>query len=225
MPTPSARDHLRAGLLAALLLSHGLVALPLGPRVTAKSIAEPRAQREVDGWMALAGPLGFSREGFIDTVIAGSDLLVSTDRRVVGPMAKRWKLLGIGQAWALFAVPIDTPRTLEVSGIDAQGRHLLYRRHDPEHAVLADVFGYRRVRGVYDRGKRTRSYRELATWTAATLMAQDPGLVSVEMLQRERLVGAPGEVEHPRPKPTLRHTIARDGLEGLGATEDPGLVE
>lgn len=212
MDRPRPWAHVRAALLLLLIASHAAIALPFGPKVTAKSIAKPDAQREVDAWMRLAGPLGFSREGFEETVITVSDWLVSTDKRWVGPMAKRFRRLGLGQAWALFAVPSDTPRRLEVRGISKRDRVLLYRRQDPDHDALADVFGYRRIRGIYDKGKRTGTYRRLFEWSAAQLFLADPSLRVIEMVQRERLVGAPHEGLPDTETSALRHTVRRDEL-------------
>jgi len=162
--------------------------------------------------MRLAGPLGFTREGFEQTVIEASDWLVRTDRAWVGPITRSFKQVGLGQAWALFAVPSDTPRRLEVRGVSAEDRVLLYRRQDPEHDALGPVFGYRRVRGIYDKGKRTGAYRRLFEWSAAQLFLAHPGLTLVEMVQRERLVGAPHEGLPDTERSTLRHSITQDAL-------------
>lgn len=212
MPAPTRRAHVRAALLLLLIVAQALIALPFGPKVTAKTISTPAAQREVDAWMRLAAPLGFTREGFEAAIIEGSRILVDGDRVYISPITRQFKQVALGQAWALFAVPTDTPRRLEVRGVTDTDRLLLYKRHDPEHQSLGSVFNYRRVRGIYDKGKRTGAYRRLFEWSAARMFQEDPSLQVVEMIQRERRVGAPWEDLPTSETTTLRHTIRRDEL-------------
>lgn len=193
--------QIRTALLTVVIVSHGIVALPIGPPVTDKSLNSERGRAEVDAWMRIAGPLGFSREGFVDAVKLWSERLVATDRLLTSPIKPVMRLTRTGQSWALFATPDDDPQCLEIRGVTASGdTRLLYRRLDPDHTFLRPQLDFRRVRGVYDLTGTSKParYKNFAAWAGAAALAAYPDLEAVEIAQKRTYTTLPGAPRDPR---------------------------
>lgn len=190
----------RAGLLALVIGAHGIVALPIGPRVTLDSLRSERGASEVDAWMKLAAPLGFTRESFEETVVRWSTRLVDADAFITAPIKKVLHVFGQGQSWGLFASTDRDPQRLEVRGIRADGTEVvLYRRRDADARFLGEVLDYRRVRGVYDLGSKTLPprYKNLCKWVAQRAFAAYPDLTEVKITQVLIQVRLPSEPPDP----------------------------
>lgn len=211
---------IRAALLLAVILAHGVVAIPSGPRVTAASLRTEAAQREVEVWMRLAGPLGFSREGFEATVITASDRWVSANEVVSKPIRAVLRVFRQGQSWGLFAATDRDPLRLEVRGRTADGtERLLYRRLSREHTFLRPWLDFRRVRGVFDLSSKTLPprYKNFGRWVAARAFEAHPDLVEVTVTQVEFQVRLPHEPPDPSTREKYTMVLQRDDLT-LGAT-------
>ncbi len=201
------RDHLRAAVLAVVLLAHGLVSMPWGPPITAENLAKPKNQEQVDAWMLLVGPIGLSRATFERLLIDVSAWIVEVDDAVTAPIKPVLHALGTGQAWALFAAPDRTPTRLvvDVQGPDGLDRTVL-RVLDPELRWRHSQLRWRRVRGCYDNlgEKPTRTYSNLARWIAARAFEDFPDAASVEIKLVSTTSRAFGDTSL-RPPPKVEH--------------------
>ncbi len=206
----------RAGLLLLVIGAHLLVALPIGPRVTRSSLKSDVGQSEVDVWMRLAGPLGFTRQGFEETVLTWSDRLVTTDEMITAPVRAVLRVFRQGQSWGLFAGTDRTPQRIEVRGKTADGAEvLLYRRLDPEHDFLRPWLDFRRVRGVYDLSGKSvpPRYKNFCSWVADRAFAAYPELVEVTVTQVQIEVRLPSEPPDPRTKDMYTQVRTRHSVD------------
>lgn len=197
----------RAALILVVVVAHGLVAIPIGPRTTAESLATEHGRREIDVWMRLAGPLGFTREGFEDVVVTWSDRLVTADDLLTKPIKKVLHVFGQGQAWALFAGTDRDPIRLEVVGRRSDGAEvLLYRRLEGSARFLSPVLDYRRVRGVYDLSSKSLPprYKNFCRYVARRAFETYPDLTEVTVRQAEVQVRLP----HEAPDPSVSYKYA-----------------
>lgn len=220
MTSSSPWSTIRAALLLVVVVAHGLVAIPVGPRTTEESLDTEHGRREIDVWMRLAGPLGFSREGFESFVVTWSDRLVAADDLVTKPIKSVLHVFGQGQAWALFAGTDRDPQRLEVIGRRSDGADvLLYRRLDPSARFLSRVLDFRRVRGVYDLSSKSLPprYKNLCRWIARRAFERYPDLTRVTVRQARIQVRLP----HEPPDPTVTYVLAlgfdRDAVLGRKA--------
>src|SRR5688572_23617074 len=110
-------SHLRAALIGLALLGHGIYALPLPRRITHEDMAKPDHQRDLDlwsGWMEqLRIPL--ERDDLQRIAVEGSTALAGLHQSLKTPFAPLFKLVGVNQAWALFASATTHPDRLVVS--------------------------------------------------------------------------------------------------------------
>lgn len=204
--------HWRTLLITLVLASHLLVALPIKKPITPETLDDPQHQQEVDRWMRLFGPLGLTRPTLVQGLIQITRVLWDADRALVEPMTRLWRHLELGQAWSLFAIPTEQPRTLEIYVEDRAGRHLHHRTGEVEDPELAPWLGYRRIRGIYDTRHRTSSYRKLSEHVSRKLMTERPDLTAVVLQQQQRSVGTPGEVFPDTTQTLLVHRTPRHRL-------------
>jgi hypothetical protein len=209
--------HLRALLIALVLVANGIVALPFGPRVTKASLARPEARIEVDAWMGFASRLGLSRQEFEQLLIRESDRLVDWDETLTAPFKSFMGWTKTGQSWGLFAVPDADPMRFTVLGVDESGEErVLYRRLDGEHAFLRGALDFRRVRGVYDCGGSRKTlpprYQNLAKWVARQAFAAHPDLARVVVLQTETRTTLPWQDPDPKLVERYRLTFSREDV-------------
>jgi hypothetical protein len=127
--------------------------------------------------------------GLVDTlgIPLTRDQVKGISQTVGGRVGRaRWRLMrhfkplfvitGTGQGWALFATPDSYPQRLEVwIGVGDEERRVSCRA-DARYPYLADVFAFRRVRGVFDgvSGKPKGTYRRFTKWVATRALADFP---------------------------------------------------
>lgn len=197
--SPGRVAHLRAGLIAVVLLVHGVVALPIGPKITEASIASERGQRQFLAWHALVAPLGVDTDTFARWLIDGSSVLVDVDRALTSPVRPLFRLTGTGQAWALFASEDRDPHRLVVRVRHGEGTpwETVFRQLDPAHGHpwIGSHVGFRRHRGLWDgQGKyASKPYRLFGRSLSEAIFAEDPSVSHVELHLERSCVAAPGE--------------------------------
>lgn len=222
-PSATRWPQIRAAILAIVVGSQLLLALPIGPKVTEKGLKSERGKAEVDVWMSVVGPLGLSRTQFEDLVLWWSATLVDTDKKVTAPIKAVTKHLRTGQSWALFAGTDPTPLVFEVIGFDDAGQQrVLFRRLDPDATWRIGQFDYRRVRGVFDLSKKGMPprYTNFARWAADHAFADFPELKTVVVRQTEIGVVLPWEPPSDHHDVRYRKVFRRDGLPGDGDEPD-----
>ena len=160
--------HVRAGLVALAILVGLIDGCPI-----------PSSKRVPEGWAD--GVKSWSR----------------ARRIVMTPFKPLGELLRLRQTWKLFpTAKIDQHRMwveARKSGTK-DSWELLYRPHDPDHALWADRIEYRRLRGVWNPGtKGTRTgYGPFVEWLGGEIFEhrEDVDRVRVRM---EKITIDPGE--------------------------------
>jgi hypothetical protein len=84
----------------------------------------------------------------------------------------------IGQRWTLFSTTGGIRYRMEIAARERRGKRwkLLYRAQDPEHAFMAPLLEYRRVRNGWNPNRRgiKQSYAPFALWAARTILESEP---------------------------------------------------
>lgn len=180
-------SQIRAVFIAVFLVIHGIYIFPAPRELKRDELGDPPVVEELDRWYALIDGLGLpiSRDRFEDEVVTWSARLSGAHRLLKVPFKPMMDLTGTGQGWALFAAPDTHPQRLVIEGRRHGGDwEMLYRRIDPEHALLDPVFRYRRVRGVYDGTSRRagRTYKYFTRFAARRVFEVRPDLSQVRVV-------------------------------------------
>ena len=84
----------------------------------------------------------------------------------------------IGQRWTLFSTTGGIRYRLEIEARSRRSKRwtLLYRAQDPEHAFMARLLDYRRVRNGWNPSRHgiKQSYDPFAFWISRTILASEP---------------------------------------------------
>lgn len=217
MPPLSRRAHVRAVVIAVVLLANLLVALPLPHSVKRSSFDEPVAKEEMQKLSALAASVGVTltpkelADLFYDTGVP----LVALHTSLVAPMKPLNRVLGTGQAWGLFTYPDTFPHRFVIEARTAGGPwERLYAGLDPDHTFLVDVWTYRRVRGVYD-GNTTKpvaSWDNLTHWAAARVFEAHPAYDTVRVYFERFHTVPPGGKQDPEIVPRQMRTYHKEAM-------------
>ena len=198
--TPRSRwEHARAGVIALVLLAHGIYALPLPPGVSERRVAEAPFQRDLDPWLHLFALLHLpvDRPALQTFVVRSSSALHTLHTTLKAPFAPAMDLVGANQAWALFAATTVTPDRLEVAIRRGGSRkwEVVLRRLDPCCTWREPMLEYRRIRGVWDgmREAPRAGYKGLTKWIAARAFDDFPDATEVRVRLVRRTLSLPGD--------------------------------
>lgn len=168
--------RLRAALITVLLLTQGMVALPLPRSVKREDFDQPVAREELQKWVDVAGGVGvqITREELADRFTAYGSSLGAMRKSMIAPMKPWLRLTGTGQSWGLFTYPDTFPHKLVIEARTGGSWETLYGGLDPDHRFLRNILIYRRVRGVYDgnTGKPGPSWENFTRWAANRAFAE-----------------------------------------------------
>jgi len=149
----------RALLIGASLVLGGIDGLPI-------TRAEASAK--------LPRPLRWARESLREVRAA-----------ILAPLSFVSEGLRVQQRWELFTSSREERFRLwiEARATDDEPWRLLYRAHDPEHALFAPVLQYRRVRASWNPSRRgaRAGYPWFVTWVARRVFEGDPRLQTVRV--------------------------------------------
>lgn len=160
--------HVRAGLVALAILVGLIDGCPIPP---AKSV-RPEWADDIKAW-------------------------ARTRRLVMTPFKPVGELFRLRQTWKLFPTAKLQQHRMWVEARKTGTKddwELLYRPHDPDHALHADRIEYRRLRGVWNPGtKGTRSgYGPFVEWLAGEIFQARSDVDRVRVRQ-EKITIDPGE--------------------------------
>lgn len=210
-PPPDRPAKLRAALLAAVLLVHGVAASPLPSSVDTSALNGPIGREELGRWVGILGGLGVqtTREELVTRLVAAGEAGAAVRNAVVKPFAPVMRLTGTGQAWGLFTYPNTLPHTLVIAAERGGQWEELYRALDPEHAFLEPQLTYRRMRGVYDdnASKVRPSYDNFTRWVGRQVFAAYPDATRVKVYMERRHVLPPGQPPDPEVKIRLSKVL------------------
>jgi hypothetical protein len=203
--------YVRAALITALLVVHGLAAAPVPHVVTKRDLANPVAAEEVARWAERLTALGYTigKDELAQRVMDITAVIGGTHRRMLLPFRPLFKYTGTNQGWGLFANPDIFPSRLEIRARRGEDWQTVYLRLDPQHTWARDVLTFRRIRGIYEAngdGKRPNApYKRFAAWISKRLMEADPAVEEVEVRMLRTHTTLRGQRPDPRAEP--RHPI------------------
>lgn len=189
------RDDVRAAAILVMVGVQAVGALPVPPAVRAHDPAIRDEATRVGALFAAVG-VDTSGEALSRRARAVVARYAAARATLLGPLRPFFRLTGTGQAWGLFAYPDRYPVRLVVEGRAGEGEWTrLYAAHDPEATFGADVFTYRRIRGVYDGNaeRGTRVWERFCTWAALEVFAARPEVTEVRVSFRRVHTFEPGE--------------------------------
>ena len=215
--------HLRAALLFLALLGNVIYALPLPAPVSAVEIEREGRQRDIEiwlGWLNSAG-IAVTHEDLEEGVVAFTGTSGAVHKTLKRPFKPLFDLVGVNQAWALFASATIRPDRLvvEIERAPGSGWVTIERRLDPCCTWRDPQLRYRRIRGVWDSQKDTMraGYKGLTKWIAREALLEHPEA------QRVRISLEQVESTYPwEPKKTaveMRHERVHR-RDAIFATED-----
>lgn len=212
--TSSRAAALRALAITAVLVIHGLFALPVPDVLTERDLAAPDAREETARWRDGLSAIGVDvdAETFDRWLLTWSARIAGPFRAIKRRLRPALTLTGTGQGWPLFAVPLTTPSHFEVLAVTPTGRVRMYRTLDADHAWRAPQLRHRRVRGLWDAERAGPGYEGLTRWIAAGVLADraDATAVIVRLLRvHTTLPGAPAD---PAETPHRGRRVTRDEL-------------
>lgn len=100
----------------------------------------------------------------------------------------------VWQRWSVFSTTggIRYRMWVQARAAADQDWTLLYRAHDPEHDLLGDTLGYRRVRNVYNPSRSIgakSTYPAFASWVAHEIFEREPRFAEVRVgMERGRIL-------------------------------------
>lgn len=200
---------IRAALLLVVIAVNLFAAAPLPKSVKRSQYDTPMAKEELGRWVDLLAGVGVhaTRDELIEVSYTSGAALAAVRRAGIAPFDTIFRVTGTGQGWGLFTYPDSFPHRLTVwarSGKESAWQ-VLFAGLDPKHDWNADVFTYRRIRGVYDSqtSKPGSSYDAFARWVAERAFADFPNADQVRVGFVRAHITEPGRAEDP--ETILRH--------------------
>jgi hypothetical protein len=107
-------------------------------------------------------------------------------------------LFGVSQRWSVFSTTggVRYRMWVEARAASDPTWTLLYRVHDPEHAFLGDMLGYRRVRNVYNPSRSIGAksmYPAFVSWVAREIFEREPRFDEVRVAMERGQILPRGE--------------------------------
>ncbi|MDP2306016.1 MAG: hypothetical protein Q8P18_08310 [Pseudomonadota bacterium] len=183
-PSFRVRDHVRAVVIALVLVVNGLAASPMPKSVKRSHFETAIAIEELDRWVGILGSVGLTltRPELTEHTYAVGKFFAELRGTLVGPFKGWFRVTGTGQGWGLFTYPDSYPHQLVIevrsaSGAGPEGEwRTVYAALDPDAAWHRSHLVYRRVRGVYDGNTRKpgASYDNFVAWAGKQALVEFP---------------------------------------------------
>ena len=209
----SPRDHVRAALIAVVLLVHGIAASPLPRSVKRSQFESAIAKEELDRWVGLLGAawVTVTRAELADRSFAFGEQLVALRTFLLGPVRPWFRVSGTGQSWGLFTYPDSWPHQLVVEIRVGKEWRTVFAGLDEEADWSRALLAYRRVRGVYDGNtyRPTKTYEHFAKWIGGRALADFPEARQARVKFIRYHTRAPGQPPDPERSEKLVRLVDR----------------
>lgn len=210
---------IRAGLIAFVLLVHGVLVFPVPSNVPENSFDNRIAKVELARWSEIAASVGLelAPEQIGDGLITIGQAIAQKKKAVLKPFRPILRTTGTGQAWGLFTYPNTRPNQLVISMREetSAGWQPLYEALDEDLDWHEAHFRYRKVRGVYDdnASKVRASYDNFCHWVAREVFAEHPDAIQVRVHMVQTTTTTPGEEPDETRRVRLVRVVKRKDLE------------
>ena len=207
------RDHVRAALIAATLLVHGIAASPLPKSVKRANFDSEMATEEFDRWVGILRGVGIrtTRKALADDAYASGVVLADLRGFLLGPFRPWFRISGTGQAWGLFTYPDSFPHQLVIEVREQGAWRAVFKALDPDAHWQRELLAYRRVRGVYDGNtqKPGPSYTHFVTWIGHRALEDFPTADAARVGFLRFHTRAPGEPADPSVEAKFQRVVER----------------
>ncbi|TNE90683.1 MAG: hypothetical protein EP330_07590 [Deltaproteobacteria bacterium] len=191
------KAEIRAGLIAVVLLSQALAAIPNPPKLADNALTDPLARDELEGWVKTVGYVGWNPtpEELLTFAQDWVERLKSWRKAAIAPFQPVLQFTGTGQGWGLFAFPDQRPYRFEIAVLEpTSGWEAIYVDLDPEADYRSELFVNRRVRAIYNPGKAPApAFQPFTKWLGKQILDEYPDAVAVRFAFRRSEKLVPGE--------------------------------
>ena len=143
--------HARAAAIAVAIFAAGVEGCPVRAVSTAE-LGRPINRREVERWAEM---LDTPPDALAAQVTGASETVAHTRDVLFAPFQPYFEATRTYQRWALFPIADPEPYRMHVEARRGDGQwELVYRPLDVDATTRASMFGYRRIRGVWNPGSR-----------------------------------------------------------------------
>lgn len=170
--------HVRAALILALCGVAVVAALP-SPGPSAKKLMKDEAgQQELRQWVTILGNFGWhtDEDTLADQVMVLSKTSRSAKSSITKPFRPFFRLTGTWQGWGLFAYPDTHPHSMIIEVAPVRGDYeVIYDSRDPELRWMGPTLHFRRVRALYNPGRKPpAAYRHFVEWLSTKAFEDYP---------------------------------------------------
>ena len=214
---PSRWAYLRALLITIIVGINFIQASPAPGKVAKSALKDPIALEELERWVDIFAFFGLEQtpEGISELTVDLADNWRDGKRFLTRPMKPFWKFTATQQGWGLFTYPDTHPYVLE---IQVRGKkpdyRPIFRSQDSEHDFGRSVLTFRRVRGMYNPGRRApKTYKPMTKWFARKVFAAHPDANRVRFRFHRVHTTLPGEPVDEQTKNRFSRTVKRSEFE------------
>ena len=198
-----------------LLLTQGVLALPMPMKLTEQTFTTQSARNELTGWVKGLQSAGVpvTRKWVRSFAIDFSTEAHGWVAWVQRPMRPVRRHLGIDQSWALFAAPDTWPSTMTVEIETAAGWQTIYHSLQPDKRSVRAPLRFRRIRGVHDTATTSGTVRQhFVDWVGRTVFAAHPDATKMRLRVTQSESLPPGKPANPRSRTSLNILRERPGV-------------
>jgi len=207
---------IRAVGIGVILLVVIIAASPSPGKVSKGALNDPIALEELERWVDLFAFFGWTMtpEEVAGLTVDLADNWKAGKQTLTAPFKPLFRITGTQQGWGLFTYPDTHPYRLEIAARPRTGRYeILYLSQDSERQYMAKELHFRRVRGMYNPGRRApRSYRGFSRWMAKRIFEDFPDYERVRIRFHRTHTTLPGDEVDESIKYRFARTHRREDL-------------
>jgi hypothetical protein len=171
-------------LITVILGINFIQASPAPGKVSKSALKDPIAMQELETWVDIFGLVGLEKtpKEIAELTVSLADNWKAGKRFINRPMRPFWKITATQQGWGLFTYPDTHPYRMEISIRDTgKSYRPIFVSQDPDLDFGRSVLTFRRVRGLYNPGRRApKTYANLTRWFARKVFAAYPEATRVK---------------------------------------------
>ena len=214
---PSRWATVRAVLITLIVGINFIQASPAPGKVAKSALKDPIAVEELERWVDIFGFFGIEHtpESVAELTVDLADTWRDGKRFITNPMRPFWKFTATQQGWGLFTYPDTHPYGMEIQVRGTERTYqTIFRSQDAALDFGRGVLTFRRVRGMYNPGRRApKTYKPMTKWFARKVFAAYPDADRVRFRFHRSHTTLPGEPVDTQTKTRFSRTVKRSEVE------------
>lgn len=193
-----------------------VAASPSPGKVSGAALKDPIAREELNRWVQIFSWAGveMTPEDVAALTVDLADTWKTGKNYLLTPFRPIWKITATQQGWGLFTYPDTHPYRLEVSWREKNGPYtVIYRSLDREYDFLEGPITFRRVRGMYNPGRKVpKTYKGVTEWYSAMVFERIPEAQRVRFRFHRAHTPTPGQVSDGEHSTRFSRVVRRENL-------------